>query len=118
MDSGFCVVEGLLEMKRLGVYGSTIVKKRRYYPRYIDGEEIKEYMDLKGVGEADAMLGSLRGDSFYVFALKDADYTMIMLSTYGTLEEAEDGETKQRVTNSDGKHKAIIFNYPETFRNH
>ena len=54
-------------------------------------------MDLKGVGEVDALLSLLRGDLFYVMALKDIDYTMIMQSTYVTLDETEDGETNKEL---------------------
>ena len=30
MDSGFCVLKGPLEMRKRGVYGSALIKKRRY----------------------------------------------------------------------------------------
>ena len=31
MDSGFCVLKGPLEMRKRGVYGSALIKKRRYW---------------------------------------------------------------------------------------
>src|SRR5687767_1176057 len=33
MDSGFCVLDGLLELKIVGVFGLMIVKKLEYWPR-------------------------------------------------------------------------------------
>ena len=57
MDSGFGVLEGLLQLKGLGVHGSAVIKKRCYWPKYIDGENIKEHHELHKVGQADALLG-------------------------------------------------------------
>ena len=33
MDSGFYVLRGLLEMRKRGVYGNVLIKKRCYWPR-------------------------------------------------------------------------------------
>jgi Transposase IS4 len=30
LDSGFCVLEALLELRRRGVFASAVIKKRRY----------------------------------------------------------------------------------------
>ena len=32
LDSGFCVLEGIIELKKLGVYASTLIKKQKYRP--------------------------------------------------------------------------------------
>ena len=40
LDSGFCVLKGLIELAKQGVYGAALIKKRRYWPKYIDGESI------------------------------------------------------------------------------
>ena len=31
LDYGFCVIHGLVDMKKKGVYGVTLIKKRRYW---------------------------------------------------------------------------------------
>ena len=36
LDSGFCVLQGLVELRRLGVYASAVIKKRRYWPRHME----------------------------------------------------------------------------------
>ena len=40
MDSGFCVLEGLISMAEKGVLGSALIKKRRYWPKGVPAEEI------------------------------------------------------------------------------
>ena len=42
MDSGFCVLKGLLETRKRGVYGSALIKKRRYWPRGFYGDTIND----------------------------------------------------------------------------
>ena len=37
MDSGFCELQALIELLLVGVYSSAVIKKRRYWPKYIDG---------------------------------------------------------------------------------
>ena len=41
LDSGFCVLKGLV------VFASAVIKKRRYWPKFIKGEEINDYMKDK-----------------------------------------------------------------------
>ena len=58
LDSGFCVLKGIVELKKRGVYVSALIKKRRYWPKYIKGDDIKSHFDGKDVGTA--MLGKDR----------------------------------------------------------
>jgi hypothetical protein len=57
MDSGFCVLDALLALKSVGVFGSALIKKRRYWPKGIDGDEINRHMAGKEVGECNAIKG-------------------------------------------------------------
>ena len=38
MDSGFCVLKGVFEMKTRGIYGSALIKKSLYWPRGVHGD--------------------------------------------------------------------------------
>jgi Transposase IS4 len=59
LDSGFCVLIGLIELRKKGVFAAAIVKKRRYWPKHIDSEGIKEHFkDIEG-GAADCIGGTL-----------------------------------------------------------
>ena len=57
MDSGFCVVKAILEMKKNSVFSLALIKKQRYWPKHINGDKIKAHFDDKEVG--DLMLRSM-----------------------------------------------------------
>ena len=40
MDSGFCVSVGIIAMHNFGVYGQSLIKKRRYWPKKVPCEAI------------------------------------------------------------------------------
>ena len=59
LDSYLCVLQGLEDIKKKGVYGSDILRKRRYQPHYIDGEEIKSHFTYKDVEDVDSLCGDI-----------------------------------------------------------
>ena len=74
LDSGFYVLQAIIELKKRGVYSSIFIKKRRYWPKYIKGDDIRQHFDEKEVGAADSLPGILDGQFFHVFAMKEPDY--------------------------------------------
>ena len=40
MDSGFCVVNGIVAIVAKGLYSSTLIKKRRYWKKSAPGDPI------------------------------------------------------------------------------
>ena len=62
LDSGFCVIQVLVDIKNKGVCRAAIIKKRRYQLRCIDGEKIKAHFTSK------------------------EDYVMTLMYNYGTNE--------------------------------
>ena len=87
LDSGFCVLQGLVELKKNGIYAHAVIKKRRYWPKHVPGDAIIEHFNNKQVGETDAIRGELDGVPFYLYGMKEPDYIMQIMSTYGTLHE-------------------------------
>ena len=77
LDSGFCVLKGIAEIQKNGVYASALIKKRGYWPKYICGEDIKSHF-------TDAWAGKLDGVPFHIYTMKEPDYVMTLMSTYGT----------------------------------
>ena len=61
LDSGFCVLKGIVELRKKGVFASSLTKKRWYWPQFICGDEIKEHFDNKQVGDTDLWAGWLGG---------------------------------------------------------
>ena len=40
LDSGFCVLQGLIELKKKGVYAHALIKKRQYWPKHVPGDNV------------------------------------------------------------------------------
>ena len=90
MDSVFCVLEGLIGMYDIGVYGSSLVKKRGYWPSGINGNQINAHFEKKEIGEHDCHSGNWKGFDFDVFVVKDLNYNMIMMPTYSGIMVRDD----------------------------
>ena len=116
LDSGFCVLKGLIELRKLGVFAASVVKKRRYWPRYVDGEGIKALFGTKDIGDVDALGGTLDGVPFHLFCMKEPDYVMTMMSTYGT--NTRQQKITHRSFQQQGQQRKVSFSYPEVIGNH
>ena len=111
LDSGFCVLQGIVELRKRGVFAAALIKKRRYWPKHIRGDEIIAHFKDKEVGSVDAWPGTLDGVSFHVFCMKEPDYVMSLMSTYGTL--LGHGVEKKREYKESGQKRIKRFVYPE-----
>jgi hypothetical protein len=45
LDSGFCVLKALVQLKKVGMFACTVIKKRRYWPALVPGEAISREFD-------------------------------------------------------------------------
>ena len=61
LDSGFCVLKGLISLMKSGVFACSLIKKHRYWPAYCQGEAIDRYFVGKNVGNTAAVEGELNG---------------------------------------------------------
>ena len=117
LDSGFCVLRGIIELKKRGVYASALIKKCKYWPNHIKGVEIKAHFDGKDVGDCNSWKGMMEEVPFHVYAMKEPDYIMSLISTYGTnLRTGK--ETSCEWVDSGGVKKNGKFHYPEVLGNH
>ena len=57
LDSGFCVLQGLIELRKNGLFAAAVVKKRRYWPKTVPREAIKERMVNAEIGDVDSLKG-------------------------------------------------------------
>ena len=53
MDSSFCVPKGLVELRKKGVFGAALIKKRKYWTENIKGDATDAHFDSKEVGNVD-----------------------------------------------------------------
>ena len=58
MDSGFCVLKSLTALASVGVFASAVVKKRRFWPKYIDGDGIDKRFKGYDIGTVESLPGS------------------------------------------------------------
>ena len=68
---------------------ATLIKKRHYWPKHVPGDKIIQHFDDKEVGDVDAIKGSYDRVPFHIHVLKEPDYVMMLMSTYGTLHSLE-----------------------------
>ena len=108
LDSGFCVLQALVELKKMGVYASALVKKRRYWPKNVPGEQIKIDFEAVDVGVTKRKPAVLDGERIDLFCMKEPDYVMTMMSTYGTVSSLPD--QKESVRDVDGEVKRFKYN--------
>ena len=86
MDSGLCVMKGLILIVENSVSGLTLINKWRYWPKGLPAEDIILHMQLKEVGDMDAVNYVIHWKSYQITYIRDPDYIIIMMTTYGTLE--------------------------------
>ena len=94
LDSGFCVLQGLVQSKKLGVFAHALIKKRWYWSKHVKGDDINQHFANEEVRSADALRGKLDSVPVYIYGMKEPDYTMMLMATYATL--AKQGEEKTR----------------------
>lgn len=116
LDSGFCVLKGLVELKKKGVFASALIKKRRFWPKGVDGNAITSHFTELSVGTTDRLPGTFEDIKFDIFAMKEPDYVMMLMSTYGALIEHQDQKRSYRGSIASGD--ATSFKYKEVVANH
>jgi hypothetical protein len=118
MDSGFCVLKALIKLASVGVFASAVIKKRRFWPKFIDGGAINSHFEVKDIGTTDSLPGVMDGVQFRFYCMKEEDYVMKLMATYGALRPIEEGQTQRSTTRRNGQHKNVSFIYTEPFYNH
>jgi hypothetical protein len=117
LDSGFCVLKGLIELKKVGLFACAVIKKRRYWPAYVPGEAINAKVTELGlgVGEWLAISGKLSGEDYFLWALKEPSYVMKMMATGGPLLPNESCAEQKRVWMEDGVQCLRRYRFPSPY---
>ena len=119
LDSGFCVLKGLIELAKKGVFAAGVIKKRRYWPKHIDGESIDAHCDGKSVCEYDCLPGLWDTIPFNIFRMKEPKYVMKIMSTFGSLLVDEYGkQRKRKYKDASNNDVDTTFRYTMPFANH
>ena len=119
LDSGFCVLAAILNLKQNGVYASAIIKKRWYWPKDVPADDIHKFFENKDVGDCHRLPGEKEGIKFDIFAHKEPNYITMLMSTYGACIEKQDQRDSVRSWLSDNNHRVnTTFRYKEVVANH
>jgi hypothetical protein len=114
LDSGFCVLKALIELRKVGVFAGALIKKRRYWPALVAGDAMDDYFNDKAVGDVAAVEGELDGVRYNIWAMKDAGYvTKIMGTASGLIYNCD----RQRSRSLEGNVTAR-FKYTEPYQLH
>ena len=85
--TGFCVLKGIIELLKNGLFGCKLIKKWRYWPAGILGDAMQQSFDADGVnvGDNHAIAGTMDGVAYNLWGVKEPDYVMRMMSSGGSL---------------------------------
>jgi hypothetical protein len=98
LDSGFCVLKALVQLKMVGMVACAVIKKRQYWPAFVSNEAISREFDnleLK-VGDSLATSRKLDSEEYFFWALKEPSYIMKMMATGGPLLANDSCEEQKR----------------------
>ena len=90
-------------LRKRGVFASALIKKRKYWPKYVDFDAVDAHFEDKAIGATDSLEGKMHDIPFHIYTIKEPDYTMKLMSTYGTNELQTDHPTKRVYKDSDKK---------------
>ncbi len=78
LDSGFCVLKALVELWKRGLFACALIKKRRYWPTLVPGDEMERHFAEEGkvARECDAIQGTMDGVVYNLWGMKEPNYVM------------------------------------------
>ena len=113
MDSGFYVSVGITAMHSFGVYGHSLINKRRYWPKNVPGDAIDFYFANKELDSTKTFRQVFEGKPFLVNCHKEDRYVTKLMSTHGLINEIPTHKTYRKVAG-----ECKTFNYTEPISNH
>jgi hypothetical protein len=111
------VLRGLIELRKRGVFAAALIKKRRYWPTLVPGDVMQQHFDEEGmkVGDTDAIQGTMDGQTYNLWGMKEPDYVMRMMATGGALLADESCRSTTRKWVEDGVETFKEFVYKRPF---
>ena len=105
----------------MSIFASAVIKKRHYWSRHVPGDAMDNRMDDRALGETDSIKGALDGVPYNLFMMKDKDFVMKLMSTYGGLVvDSDQQKTFRWFKGARASDTATLkyFRYEEPFANH
>ena len=95
-------------MRKRGVYGSALIKMRRYWPRGVYGDGVYDCSSTKNIGDVGCLSGEWNETEFNIFVMKEPDHNIMMMSTFSGFTMPEGQKEERRAVNE----KVVKFKYP------
>jgi hypothetical protein len=112
LDLGFCILQALIELKKVGPFACAVIKKRRYWPAMVPGDKMSQAFDNANVGSLMAILGVLDGVKYFLWGLKEPLYVMKMMATGGPLIANKSCKPQRWRFTKDGVEVLRTFQFP------
>ena len=74
-------------MRNKVIFACAFIKKRRYWPSMVPGKYMGDHFGRMVVGETDGIQGTVDGDIYNLWGMKEPIYVMRMMATGGCLLE-------------------------------
>ena len=102
LDSGFGVIEVLHKLKENGLYAVSIIKKKRYWPKYVGGQELNDKASAtEVVGGVVSRKGVFKHNDktteFFVVGQRDSKANILAMSTWGTTYQDPAKKIRRRI---------------------
>jgi hypothetical protein len=105
MDSGFGVLATLPELRKRGLHGTVVLKKKKYWAKGLPGDEILEALRMADVGTTKVLVGKFKGEKIWIGCQVDSKHTTLIGNTWSTTER--NGKKKKRKVGG----RLVEFNY-------
>ena len=73
-----------MQLKKKGVFAAVLIKKGEYWPKHVPGDVIIAHFNSKEVSSMDALHGVMDGVHEHICAMKEPDYTVMLMTSYRT----------------------------------
>jgi hypothetical protein len=117
LDSGFCVLRGIIKLRKMGLFACAMIKKCRSWPVVVPGDAMQARFNRPemNVGDVDAISGTQDGMPYFLWGMKKPDYVMQMMATSWPL--IPDDSCKMTTCTWKRGNKEILttFQYPRSF---
>ena len=102
----------------MGVFAGALIKKRKYWPKWIDSDAIGKRMEDRAVGKCASFRGELNSIDYDIFCMKEPEYVMKIMSTYsGLIEKPGQYESRWTYVNMANEKVTTSFKCKEPFAN-
>ena len=115
IDSGFCVLKGLIQLSKKGIFACAVIKKRKYWTSMVPVKDMKDHFGEVEVGDTDSMKVTVDYVIYNVWGMKEPTYVMGMIVTGVCLWVDDTRKDTLRICKENGENAVKKFKYKLPF---